>query len=90
MIEEFLAAAREVRSVVSSNQTGKGSLPSNRQPFEAFEEAPIEKRFYRQNDPGLRRGSPHFGIRKNGGEDRIGRFSVGVRVEIQDDAVPKH
>ena len=90
MIEKLLAAAREMRPVVSSDQPGEGTLPSNRKAFEAFEEAPVEKRFFRQTTPRLSGGSAHFNIGKNRSEDRIRRLPVGVSVEIQNNAVTEH
>ena len=51
MIQELLARPSKARSIVAADQPGQRILPLDGQPFQAFEEAGLKKRFRHVRKP---------------------------------------
>ncbi len=95
VIEEFLSGAGEARSVVPADQAGKRFLPMQREPLQPFEKIAINQRCgHGVADVVLWDGPATLRANREATENLIQQgfrgFTLGVGVEIKDDAVTQH
>ncbi len=83
VIEKLLTGAGEARDVVAADKTAERLLPMQSQPLELFQKAVLQKR--------LVHGALRIGCAfEDFAQDGFSRVTVGVGVEVKDDAVTEH